>query len=919
MPDADIPGGGAAEERWHALDPARALQRLDTGPDGLPDQEAADRLVWHGANEIRAGEEDPWWRLALSQLRDPLIYILLVAAAVSVAVQHHTDAAVILAVVALNAVIGYVQESRAREAMRALARLAAPMADVLRGGRARRVPARELVPGDVVLLTSGSRVPADLRLLKTVDLQVDESTLTGESVPVRKEPDRVLEGTPVAGDQVNMAFGGTTVTRGRARGVVVRTGASTEVGRIAEAVHQVGATRTPLQEAVHVFGSRVGAALLALAAVVAVVGLLRGMAPAEIFMTAVAMAVSAVPEGLPVVLTVTLAIGVGRMASRKAIIRKLPAVETLGSTTVVASDKTGTLTRNQMTVKEVWAGGRTYRATGGGYSPEGEFLLDGAVAPVEAHAPLRESLRAGALANEADSAMTDEEGEPLGDPTEVALLVAAAKAGMEPATLRTEHPQIDLLPFEPERRYMASLHREDGVERIYMKGAPEAVVARCDRMVGAEGPEPLDAEAVLAAAREMAGSGLRVLATAYRPFDAERLHPGALEGEFVFCGLQGMEDPVRPEAVESVKALRRAGIRVLMLTGDHAVTARAIGRQLGLGGEDVRSVEGRELAEMPDEELDRLLDEGVEIFARVAPEHKLRIVQRLRERGEVVAVTGDGVNDAPALRGAHLGVAMGIAGTDVAREASDMVLADDNFATIRAAVEEGRIVFSNIRKVTFFLLSTAVGEVIVILASLAAGWPLPFVAAQILWINLVTNGIQDVALAMEPGEPGLLDRPPRRTGEGILNRRLLERLGGVGVVLGAGTLGVFWWSLEATGDLDTARTMAMTQMVVFQFFHVFNCRSLDRSLLRIPPLSNRFLFAGIVAAALAQTAVLYWGPLQRVFRTVPLTGEEWGITIVVGSTVIIGGELDKWWNRRHRDPWAERLDHGAVSGAGWER
>ncbi|MFW6192646.1 MAG: cation-translocating P-type ATPase [Gemmatimonadota bacterium] len=902
MDNDNVPAGRTTEDRWHALDPARALQRLDTDPEGLSDQEAADRLVHFGANEIRAGEEEPWWRLVLHQLQDPLIYILLVAAAVSLVVQHPTDAAVILAVVALNALIGYVQEARARDAMRALARLSAPMAEVLREGRTRRVAARSLVPGDVVFLSSGAKVPADLRLLKTVDLEVDESALTGESVPVRKEPERVFEGTPVPGDQVNMAFAGTTVTRGRARGVVVRTGAETEVGRIAEAVHEVGLTRTPLQEAVHAFGNRVGLALVGLAAAVVATGLMRGIPAGEILLTAVAVAVSAVPEGLPVVLTVALAVGVGRMASRKAIIRKLPAVETLGGTTVIASDKTGTLTRNQMTVKEVWAGGRSFRTTGGGYDPAGGFLLEDAPVRVEEHGALRETLRAGVLANEADAAMIDSEGEPLGDPTEVALLVAAAKGEMQPATLRAKHPQIDLLPFEPERRYMASLHREDDTGRVYMKGAPEAVVERCNRMVGDDGTVPIDDRAVLTAAEEMADQGLRVLAMAYRPSDSERIDDAALHDGFVFCGLQGMEDPVRPEAIESVQAVQRAGMRVLMLTGDHLVTARAIGRQLGLGGDETRAVEGKELEGLPDEELDRLLEEGVEIFARVAPEHKLRIVQRLRSRGEVVAVTGDGVNDAPALRAAHLGVAMGIAGTDVAREASDMVLADDNFATIRAAVEEGRTVFSNVRKVTFFLLSTSVGEVLTILVALAADWPLPLLAAQILWVNLVTNGIQDVALAMEPGEPGLLDRIPRSAGEGLLERRLLRRLGAIGGLLAAGTLAVFWWGLESTGELGAARTLAMTQLVVFQFYHVFNCRSLDRSILRVPLLSNRLLFAGILGAAIAQLAVLYWGPLQSLFDTVPPTPEQWGVMLAVGASVIMGGELDKWWNRRRRRP-----------------
>lgn len=904
--EIDAAADASLPPRWHALSVRETLEAIGSGLKGLTSDEAARRLRRYGPNRIEPEKEDPWWLVFVRQLRDPLIYILLAAAAVTLALQEYVDAGVILAVVALNTVIGFVQELRAQQAMRALARLGAPRADVVRDGRTRRVPAEELVPGDVVLLTSGSRVPADLRLLEATDLVVDESALTGESVPVRKDPAHVLEGAPVPGDQANMAFAGTVVGRGRARGVVVRTGTHTEVGRIAEAVREVGVTETPLQEDVHRFGKRVGIALVVLALVALAAGLFHGLPPAEIFLAAVAMAVSAVPEGLPVVLTVTLAVGVRRMAERRAIVRKLPAVETLGSTTVIASDKTGTLTRNEMTVRRIWTADGSYEVSGAGYEPVGDFLLNGGSVSASERRPLRETLRAGVLANEADSGIVDDEGEPLGDPTEVALLVAAAKAALDPRAVRADHPRLDLLPFEPERRFMASLHGGDHEEsdRVYLKGAPEVILRRCDRIVGPHGPVPLDdRDAVVDAAREMAGGGLRVLAMAYRPAGADGISAGELEGGLVLCGLEAMEDPVRPEAVESIRAVHRAGIRVVMLTGDHLVTARAIGRQLGIGGEAAEAVEGEALQALSDAELDELLDRGVEIFARVSPEHKLRMVQRLRERDDVVAVTGDGVNDAPALRAAHLGIAMGVSGTDVAREASDMVLADDNFATIRAAVEEGRIVFSNIRKVTFFLLSTAVGEVLAILAALFAGWPLPFVAAQILWINLVTNGLQDVALAVEPGEPGLLERRPRPRREGILNRRLLERLGIVGVVLAAGTLCVFWWTLETSGgDLDLARTMAMTQMVVFQFFHVFNCRSLDRSIVRIDPFSNRFLFASLVAALLAQLAVLYWGPFQTIFRTVPLDGAQWALLVAIGATVIAGGEVDKWWNRRRARP-----------------
>jgi len=884
---------------WWSLSVPEVQERLEVDSGGLSSAEARARLERYGPNTIRAEELEPWWSLALHQFRDPLIYILLVAAGVTLAIQDYVDAGVILAVVLLNALIGFVQEYRARQAMQALSKLSAPRAEVLRDGKTVQIPAGEVVPGDVVLLTTGARVPADLRLFRVSDLEVDESTLTGESIPVRKDPERVFPGRPVAGDQLNLAFAATMVSRGRGRGLVVRTGGRTEVGRIAEAVHATGEVQTPLQKEVHRFGGRVGVALVGLAAIAAVLGILHGLSATEIFMTAVAMAVSAVPEGLPVVLTVTLAVGVRRMAGRRAIIRRLPAVETLGSTTVIASDKTGTLTRNEMTVRAIWAGGATVRVEGGGYQPVGSFTQEGETVDPPQLLPLRETLMAGALANEADAAMLGEEGEPLGDPTEVALLVAAAKGGLNPAAVREENPELDILPFEPELRYMAVQVRSGEGRRVYMKGAPEAVLSRCSHLLGPDGPEKLDPATILEAAEELAGEGLRVLAMAYRD-DAASLRGAEMEDGFVFCGLQGMEDPVRPEAVAAVAAVQRAGIRVMMITGDHLSTARAIGGQLGLDAPERTAVEGRELAKMEDGELDALLAGGVQVFARVAPEHKLRIVQRLRALGEVVAVTGDGVNDAPALRAAHLGIAMGRGGTDVAREASDMVLQDDNFATIQGAVEEGRVVFSNIRKVTFFLLSTAVGEVITILFALAMGWPLPFIAAQILWINLVTNGLQDVALAVEPGEPGLLDRKPRPKGEGILPWRLLERLGGVGLVLAAGTLWSFWWSYNGTGDLDTARTVAMTQMVVFQFFHVFNCRSLDRSIFRINPFSNRFLFLSLAAALLAQLSVLYWGPLQTVFRTVPLDPGQWAVIVAVGSTVILGGELDKAWQRRRK-------------------
>jgi magnesium-transporting ATPase (P-type) len=890
------PAEESSTVRWYTLEADETSDRLGTGGTGLTAEEAAVRLERYGPNEVEPERPTPGWKLLLHQLHDTLIYVLLAAAAVTAFLEEWADTSVIVAVVVLNTLIGYVQEARAQRAVRALARMTASTATVVRDGIAREIPGREVVPGDLLQLTSGDRVPADLRLVSVRDLEVDESALTGESRPVRKSPDVVRAELPVPGDQVNLAFAGTVVTRGRARGFAVRTGGATELGRIATTVREVGETETPLQEKFGRLGGWIGRAVLALTAVVAGIGTLRGLAPEEVLLTAVAMAVATIPEGLPVVLTVTLSVGVRRMARRNAIVRALPAVETLGSTTVIGSDKTGTLTRNEMTVRAVWAGGTRYAVGGGGYDPEGEFTRDDRPVDPAREPALRATLLAGTLANEADAGAI-EAADPRGDPTEVALHVAWWKTGSPPEAPRRQHREVDLLPFEPERRLMATLNDGPSGRRIWMKGAPEAVLARCTLALTAEGEVPVDADEVRRAASELAADGLRVIAMASREESGSTIDEDALETGFVFLGLEGMEDPVRPEAVEAVREAHRAGVRVLMLTGDHLETARAIGQRLELRSGEGEVLEGSALAGMSDQELDRSL-ERVEVFARVAPEHKLRIVQRLKERGEIVAVTGDGVNDAPALRAAHLGIAMGRAGTDVAREASDMVLADDNFASITAAVEEGRVVFSNLRKATFFLLSTGVGMPIAITTALLLGWPLPFLAAQILWINLVTNGLQDVALAFEPAEPGLLRRPPRPAREGVLTRALVLRLLPVGAILAAGTLATFWWTLQGTGDLAHARTAAMTQMVVFQFFHVFNSRSMDRSILRVPLFSNRFLFVATAAAAAAHLMAVYAPPLQALFRTVPLGAGEWLAIVAVGSTVVLGGELDKLRNRR---------------------
>ncbi len=886
---------------WHTLAPEEIERILETSAEGLPPEEAARRLEVYGPNFIEREKRTPWWKVLLHQFTDPLIYILLIAATLTLALGDYTDTGVIFAAVLLNAIIGFTQERKAQQAMRALEDLSAPHCEVVRTDGVHEIASRDLVPGDVVALTSGARVPADLRLFRVQDLHIDESPLTGESLPATKAVETLRGDTRVAGDQHNMGFSGTVVTRGRGWGYVVRTAGETELGRIATAIRAVGHTTTPLQDRMAVFGKQIAFAILLLSVVVAAIGLLRGLPPAEVLLIAIAMTVSAIPESLPVILTVTFAVGVRRMARRNAIVRSLPAVETLGSATVIGSDKTGTLTQNQMTVERIWAGGRVYAVTGGGYNGEGEIRAVETDASGEVmgrdDAPLYMTLLTGALSNEADPHFLSG-AEPVGDPTELALHAAAARGGLDVESLRSADAQLDIVPFESESRFMATLNDGPDGRAIYLKGAPEVVLAICDRQLMADArEEAIDQAAIRAASSALAGRGLRVLAMAFRPFDEDRIPDEALRGGYVFAGLQGMGDPIRPEAIDAVRNAHSAGIRVMMLTGDHVETASAVGRDLGLGSEGGAAIEGVRLNGLSDEDLDEVVGR-VNVFARVAPEHKLRIVERLKAQGQVVAVTGDGVNDAPALRAAHIGIAMGKTGTDVAREASDVVLSDDNFATITAAVEEGRVVFANVRKVTFFLLSTTTGDIFAILAALVLGWPLPFTAAQILWVNLVTNGLQDMALAVEPPEKGLLKRPPRPREEGVITRNHFLRFVAIGGMLATGALTMFWWTLNSTGDMDLARTAAMTQIVVFNFFHVFNCRSLDGSIRSIPLFSNRFLFYTIVGAALAQLAVLYVPFLQSIFRTAPLSLETWGFMLLIGSTVLVGGEADKWLNRR---------------------
>ena len=880
---------------WHSLDRDEAERLLETGGSGLTGAEVEARLGRYGPNQLEEEPPPPAWLVFIGQFRSPLIFILLVALAVTVGLGEYLDASVIAAVLMLNAVIGFTQERKAEGAVRALMQLVVPHARVIRGGRDVEIDSRDLVPGDVVLLESGARIPADLRLVSAIALQVDESLLTGESVSVTKSVEPVALDAPLS-DRSCMAYTGATVTTGRGRGVVVAIGSKTELGAIAGLMRSATVAATPLQRRMDHFARTIGI-MVAMAALVAFAsGVALGESVDDMFLVAVALAVSTVPEGLPVAVTITLAVGVRRMARRKAIIRRLPAVETLGSTTVIGSDKTGTLTENRMTVEEIWTSGHRY--TLGGGVPDGTYLEDDEPAAIGDHPGLHETLLAGALTNEADVHWIGDEPATTGDPTEVALLLSALTAGLDPGDVRTAHPTFAEIPFEPTQQYSASIRTRHDRHAIFVKGAPERLLGMCTEMLTDDGPVPLDAEAVAGAARDMASRGQRVLAFAHRAF-ADPIgdpHEVTEPDGLVLVGLQAMIDPPREGVRESIATCQTAGIRVVMITGDHVETARAIAAQLGITGTE-GALTGAELAELDDDSLDELVDH-VSVYARVSPEDKLSIVHALQRRGEIVAVTGDGVNDAPALKAAEIGIAMGDQGTDVAREASEMVLVDDNFVSITAAVEEGRVTFDNIRKVTFFLVSTGAAEVFAILVAVWLQWPLILLPAQLLWLNLVTNGVQDVALAFEPAERGVLRRPPRRPGGGVLDRVMWERVGLAGLVMGAGMLLMFRWELDSTGSLIKAQTVALTTMVVFQVFQAGNSRSETESVFHRSPFSNKLLLVATIAALGIHIAALYLPPTQYVLRVEPIGLTAWLRIVVIATSILVAMEIHKALRRQ---------------------
>ncbi|HSR72173.1 MAG TPA: cation-transporting P-type ATPase [Kiloniellales bacterium] len=898
----ESPAGSSDQPAWHVRSGEAAVEELEAAFDGLSSEEAELRLAQYGPNRLPPPPRRGAWRRLLEQFNNVLIYVLVGAGCVTLLLQHWIDSAVIFGVVVINAIIGFLQEGKAERALEAIRGMMPPQANVLRDGRRVVVPAEELVPGDVVLLQSGDKVPADLRLLAARNLQTQEAPLTGESLPVEKSVAPLDAATPL-GDRACMAYSGTLVTYGQGRGLVVATGASTEIGRISGLLARVPTLTTPLLRQMARFARRLTAAILAISVVTFGFGVwIRDYGAGEMFLAAVGLAVAAIPEGLPAIMTITLAIGVQRMARRNAVIRRLPAVETLGSVTVICSDKTGTLTLNQMTVRGLVAGRRSYQVTGAGYEPIGAVLDEGREIDPAERPELIALARAGALCNDA-CVHRDGDGETWtvdGDPMEGALLSLAMKAGLDPAFEARARPRVDVIPFESEHRFMATLHHDhEGHAFVFVKGAPERILAMCSREDGPGGPVEVDRAFWESRIEALAAEGQRVLALAWRslPQGRQALTFGDVEEGLVLAGLFGLADPPRTDAIAAVVRCHRAGIRVKMITGDHARTARAIAAQTGLRNtQDVLT--GVELDRLSDEALCARVRE-VDIFARASPENKLRLVQALQAEGQVVAMTGDGVNDAPALKRADIGVAMGRAGTEAAKEAAEMVLADDNFASIAHAVEEGRTVYDNLQKAILFILPTNGGEAATVVAAVLLGYALPLTPVQILWVNMITAVTLALALAFEPAERDIMARPPRRPNAPLLSGFLIWRVLFVSLLMLGGTFGVFLWERAGGADLAEARTMAVNALVMLEVFYLLNARfRVDSCLSREGLLGSRPVLVAIGLVLALQLLFTYTAPFQLLFESRPLDLMAWLRIALIGVALLAVVELEKAGLRR---------------------
>ncbi len=896
---------------WHTLKKDKIFDQLDTSPDGLTEKSVQERLEKYGKNELEAESGPSIWKLILKQLRSPLIYILLGATILSLILQHYADAGVIFFVIVFNTILGIFQEYRAEKALSALYELTAPHARVIREGQEQEIDAREVIPGDLVILKTGSRVPADARLIESEELQIDESTLTGESDPANKEPGAVEKDTPLA-EQHNMVFMSTAVTNGWGKAIVVSTGMDSQMGEIAGQVRETKREETPLQKRLAGLAKILGISGIGLGIVLFGLGLLRGHDIVQMALFSVALAVSAIPEGLPAVVSVTLALGVQRMTKRGSIVRRLPAVETLGSTTVICSDKTGTITRNEMTVARVWSGNQSLYLTGEGYSPEGDLVTkeNQKLEPESTSDAFREFIHASVLNNDAKH-LKNEHWSIEGDPTEASLLVMARKAGKDPDKIRQDLPRVDEIPFSGKAKYMATLHKsDDNQHTLYVKGAPEQIVKFCDRILDENGKsKTLDDDALEQIdhqLQDMANDTLRPLAMAMKKMDRpDDLQAEHVESGLVFLGLTGMADPPRKDAIEAIGKAQKAGIRVLMITGDQPDTARAVAKKAGIDLRTDKFLTGHDLDKMSDDELNKEIRD-ISVFARVSPSHKLRIVSALQNNDEIVAMTGDGVNDAPALKSVDIGVAMGRTGTEVAKEAAEMVLTKDDFATIVDAVEEGRVIYNNLKRVAFFLLTTSLAEVLTLGIALMIGLPLPLTAVMILWINLISDVPADIPLGIEPKHWDVLKQPPRPPDEPLLTTSIIRRMFLLAPVVAAGTLLMYYFHLPADWQSNEmyplAQTIAFTTLASFQWFQAILSRSPVLSVFSIGFFRNRWLMLGISTAIVLQLGVVYTPFGHTLFQTQSIPVKDWLLILPVAASVWAFDEILKQFHVHGRPP-----------------
>lgn len=897
------------EKPWHSLDVNEVLAALKASREGLSQKDAESRLAEFGPNELVKKKKISPWLIFLGQFNNFLIIILIIAVVLSAILGDILEAGVILVILFFAAGLGFIQEYRAERVLEALKKMAAPKARVQRNGEILDIPSKDLVPGDILILHTGDRVPADSRLLEAVNLKTNEASLTGESLPVEKELVN-LSGEVILGDRKNMIYTGTTVVYGRGRAVVALTGMNTEFGKIAGMLEEVKSAPTPLQVSLDKMARWIGIGALGLCSLLALAGIIKGQPPLEMLIWAIGLAVAAVPEALPAVVTISLAIGVQRMVKRNALIRKLPAVETLGCTTIICSDKTGTLTQDQMTVKEVYADNRIIEVTGTGYVPDGQFLYQGEVFNFNPQSTLYKLLEAGVLCNDTYLSLTENVWSVKGDPTEGALVVLAAKADIDKTELNSRFPRAGEIPFSSERKRMTTVHyireKKDAERSAYSKGAAEIILKPCSHIYDEGKIRELkeeDKEKILSTVQHMAARALRVLGIAFKgvPFDIE-LAEQFLEKDMVFIGLVGMMDPPRQEAFSAIKLCKEAGIKITMITGDHKLTAEGIARSLQLLDEKGISLSGVELDKLSEAEFDEIA-EKVEVYARVSPSHKLRIVEKLSQHGHVVAMTGDGVNDAPALKRADIGIAMGITGTDVTKEAADMVLTDDNFASIVSAIEEGRGVFDNIKKFLTYLISCNIGEILIVaigvLFSAQLGvsqGALLLTVIQILYINLATDGLPALALSMEPIEPHIMKRKPRPRQEGVFSRDVLLFFAAGGIWSAVICIGVFLWALKTGKPFSEAQSMCFVSLILVQFINAFNLRSLDRSVFALSPFTNKWLLLAIAWEILMLILIIYQPFLSRLFGTYPLTLRDWAVIVFSSITILVVLEIVKYIN-----------------------